>query len=199
MVTRPGGEGRINLRQVKVLCVDSNSQGLEILGQMLMGFGVDKISRCQSGREAREALKVNEYDLVLLDAQLADDSGFDIVRWLRESGAEPARFMPVIIVTGHTREGQVITARDCGANFVVAKPTSPTVLMQRILWSAKGGRVFVEAPKFIGPDRRFKFDGVPATGGRRSTDLSGDLGEPQKANMSQDEIDNVFRPQKVSL
>jgi hypothetical protein len=63
MVTRPGGEGRINLRQVKVLCVDSNSQGLEILGQMLMGFGVDKISRCQSGREAREALKVNEYDL----------------------------------------------------------------------------------------------------------------------------------------
>lgn len=199
MVKPNPGDSRINLRQVKVLCADSNSQGLEILGQMLMGFGVESISRCQSGREVRDSLKVNAFDLMLLDADLVDDSGYDIVRWLRESGSEPARFMPVIIVTGHTRESLVVTARDCGANFVVAKPTSPTILMQRIVWAAKGGRVFVEAPNFKGPDRRFKFEGVPAGGGRRATDVMGELSDSQKANLSQEEIDTVFRPQKVSL
>ncbi|WP_309629018.1 response regulator [Brevundimonas sp.] len=193
-------EARINLRSIKALCVDSNQLGLEILGQMLMGFGVERIVRAQSGEEARRIVKAEAIDLILCDASLADETGYELIRWLRRSDIEPNRFAPIIVVSGHTREREVNNARDAGANFVVAKPTSPAVLMQRIYWVAQGGRSFVEAPNFTGPDRRFKFDGPPnGGGGRRKCDLSGELGDAKDPNLSQDEIDSVIKPQKVSL
>lgn len=194
------GEARLNLRTVKALCIDSNLLGLEILGQMLMGFGVERILRAQSGAEARKVLKGENVDMILCDASLADESGYDLIRWLRCSTIEPNRFAPIIIVSGHTRESEVGSARDGGANFVVSKPTSPAVLMQRIVWVARGGRQFVEAPDYTGPDRRFKFDGTPDGGvGRRKGDVRGELGEAKDPNLSQDEINSVIKPQRVSL
>lgn len=196
----PAPQGRINLRTVKTLCVDSSPQGLDILGQMLMGFGVERISRKQSLEEARKALESEEFDLVLSDAMLEDGSGFDLVSWLRRSSLEPNRYAPTIIVAGHTSLTMVDAARSCGANFVVAKPTSPAVLMQRILWVAKGGRTFVEANEFVGPDRRWKFDGPPSgSRGRRKADLSTVVGAAKEPNLSQDAINAVLRPQKVFL
>lgn len=193
-------EARINLRSVKALCIDSNLLGLEILGQMLMGFGVERILRAQSGEEARKVFRSEPVDLILCDASLSDETGYGLIRWLRTSSLEPNRFAPIIVVSGHTRESEVGFARDAGANFVIAKPTSPAVLMQRIFWVARGDRTFVEAPDYVGPDRRFKFDGPPDGGaGRRKCDIRGALGEAKDPNLSQDEIDSVIKPQKVNL
>lgn len=196
----PVPQGRINLRSVKALCVDSNAQGLDILGQMLMGFGVERSIRVQTVEEARRALQLEAFDLVLSDANLADESGFSLVSWLRRSRLEPNRYAPAIIIAGHASMAMIDTARDSGASFVISKPTSPAVLMQRILWVAKGGRTFVEAEDFVGPDRRWKFDGPPAGGrGRRKEDLSVVVGEAKEPNLSQDAIDAVLKPQRVSL
>lgn len=199
MVTEPS-EARINLRSVKTLCIDSNAQGLEILGQLLMGFGVERITRAQNAEEARRVLSSETMDLVLCDAALSDETGYDLVRWLRRSELDPNRYVPVIVVSGHTRLSGVALARDGGANFVVAKPLSPSTLMQRIQWVARGGRKFVEASDFVGPDRRFKFEGTPGgCAGRRKEDLNVALGDAKDPNLSQDEIDSVIKPQKVSL
>lgn len=199
MVTDPG-ETRINLRAVKTLCVDSNAQGLEILGQLLMGFGVERIARAQSGEEARHILTNEAVDLIICDAALSDETGYDLVRWLRRSELDPNRYVPVIVVSGHTRLSGVALARDGGANFVVAKPMSPSTLMQRILWVARGGRKFVESGDFVGPDRRFKFEGTPGGGeGRRKEDLKEALGDAKDPNLSQDEINSVIKPRRVSL
>jgi CheY-like chemotaxis protein len=195
----PAG-GKINLRAIKALCIDSNAQGLEIMSQTLFGFGVEKIARATTGEEAKAILSKQLVDLVLTDALLSDMSGFDLVKWLRASTLDPNRYTPVLAVTGHTQEAQVLSARDCGAHFVVAKPVTPTVLMERILWVARGGRVFIEAESFVGPDRRFKHEGVPGSGvGRRREDLSGALGEATQPNLSQDEINDVVKPQRASL
>lgn len=196
----PLPKGRINLRAVKTLCVDSNAQGLDILGQMLMGFGVERISRIPGVEDARKALQAEEFDLILSDATLIDGSGFELINWLRRSNLAPNRFAPAIIVAGHTSLAMVDAARGSGANFVISKPTSPAVLMQRIAWVAKGGRTFVEAPGFVGPDRRWKFDGPPAgRKGRRKADLSPLLGAATEPNLSQDAINAVLRPQRASL
>ncbi len=171
---------RINLKTVKALCVDSNAQGLDIVGQTLRGFGMEKIKRAGSSDEAKTILTKESIDLLLCDALLRDGSGYDLIRWLRASKLEPNRFIPVIVVTGHTGASFVEGARDCGANFVVSKPLTPAVLMQRILWVARGGRAFVEAEGYTGPDRRYKFEGIPDSGkGRRKEDVTGALASPQ--------------------
>lgn len=194
------GTSRINLRNVTVLCVDTNSLGLDVLSQMLMGFGVERIRRASALEDAKVTLSREAIDFTIVDSKLGEESGFDLVRWLRQSTLDPNRYAPVIVTSSHTPRSEVASARDCGANFVVAKPLSPGVLMQRMLWIAKGGRQFVEAPRYVGPDRRFKYDGVPeGTKGRRASDLSTDLGEAKEPNLNQDQINSVLKPQKVAL
>lgn len=192
---------RINLRTIRALCIDSNAQGLDILSQTLLGFGVDRIFRAPNATEAKAILKKETIDMVLCDAQLGDESGYDFARWLRTSQMEPNCHTPVFLITGHALEHEVINARDCGASFVVTKPLSPAVLMQRIIWVASADRAFIESDNYTGPDRRFKFEGVPThlPKGRRKGDGGSTLGEPVGANMSQEELDGLVKPQRLSI
>lgn len=204
MVTSAGSPplpARINLRTLKALCIDANAQGLDILSQTLLGFGVDRVIRAPNAEEAKTILKKETIDLILCDAQLGEDSGNDLVRWLRRSELDPNCHAPVFVLTGHALEHEVANARDCGSNFVITKPLSPAVLMQRILWVAAADRAFIDSEKYMGPDRRFKFEGVPADvpAGRRNGDGGADLGQPTGANMSQEELDGMVKPQKLSL
>ena len=191
---------RINLRQITPLAVDSNGPGLDILGQMLMGFGVERILRASSMEKAQEILQSQAIDLIITDGMLSDGTGYDLVRWLRRTNLDPNRYTPTIIVSSLPRNSAVIESRECGANFMVAKPASPSVLMSRIQWVAKGGRNFVEASSYVGPDRRWKFEGPPlGQNGRRHSDLTADLGSAVEPNLSQAEINSVIKPQKVAL
>lgn len=194
----PSG-GRFDLRDARILCADETLSGQEVLSQILMGFGVQTVSRVETPEAFRKAMTDRSFDLVLMDSALGGN-GYERVRWLRTSRLEPNRYTPAIVVAGHTPKSQVEIARDCGASFVVAKPISPAVLLQRILWIGRAGRLFVEAPNYTGPDRRFHHEGVPAgMKGRRKDDLSGQLGEAVDRNMSQDEIDGMMKPQRLAL
>lgn len=139
-------------------------------------------------------------DLILVDCAMPEMDGYDFVTWLRREAPEPARFTPVIMILGHAAQARVARGRDCGASFIVAKPLSPSLLLKRIIWLGGEDRDFVEAEHYIGPDRRVRNYGPPpGTDGRRSSDLSGDLGEAVEENMDQDDIDMLMKPMKVSL
>ena len=117
---------------------------------------------------------------------------------LRRSGLKPNAFTPAILVTGHTPRDKVEKARDCGANYIVTKPLTPLVLLERIIFVSRDPRPFVECDSYIGPDRRFKNMGPPpGTNGRRKTDLQEELGAATTPNMSQSEIDALLKPTKV--
>lgn len=190
---------RLDLKAARVLCADENLQGLDILGQILMGFGVQHVTRAQASEEFRRALSSQAFDLVLVDASVGGN-GHELVRWLRTSKLEPNRFAPIIVLAGHTPQSQVESARDCGSSFVVTKPISARVLLDRIYWVGRAARMFVETDAYSGPDRRFKNEGVPGGGkGRRKGDLSASVGEAKEPNMSQDQIDSLMKPQKVAL
>jgi DNA-binding response OmpR family regulator len=76
------------------------------------------------------------------------------------------------MVAGHTKASKVKKARDCGANVIIARPFSPSTLLDRIVWIARDPRPFLEAADYAGPDRRFHDEGPPkATGERRADRL----------------------------
>ncbi len=203
MVTAAAAQpsARINLKTIKALCVDANTHGLDILCQTLVGFGVERTHRAPSVEEAKDILTRKTIDLIVCDAQLGDESGHDFVRWLRLSDLDPNRHAPVLVVTGHALEAEVLNARDCGSNFIITKPLSPAVLMDRILWVAGSERLFIESDNYTGPDRRFKFEGLPAEfpAGRRKGDGSSVMGQPTSENLSQEELDGLVKPQRLSL
>jgi DNA-binding response OmpR family regulator len=170
------------------------------MSQVLSGFGVRKIIKCTGAAEARNAMAKNTVDLILSDAQMPGEDGYEFVHWVRHRTAEPTRYVPIVMVTGHTPRAHVMRARDCGAHFVVTKPLTPKVLLERIFWVANDDRKFIESDTYNGPDRRFKRMGPPiGMEGRRGDDLSGALGEAEEPNMSQEDIDALMTPAKAAI
>jgi len=194
------GDERINLTSAEVLLADGHAQGLDLLVAMFAGFGVMRPRCCSSGSEVKRLIATREFNLFVVDSALADGDGYEFVRWLRRSNLRPNSVAPIILITGHTRQADVLKGRDCGANFVVRKPASPLVMLQRILWLSRENRQFVESAGYVGPDRRFRALGPPpGMKGRRSDDLSAHVGAATTPNLEQDDIDALFQPKRVSL
>ena len=191
-------QSRMNLNKVSAVLVDGDKYVLDLVAQMLKGFGLERQTSFETGAAAKEHIGKGGVDFCLIESVLPDMSGFDLVKWIRRADNSQVRVTPIIVVTGYTQMEAVAQARDCGANAVVKKPISPQVLFDRIVWVAKNERPFIEAENYVGPDRRFKSSGPPGGVGRRSTDLSAEVGVATEPNMSQDEIDALLKPMKVA-
>lgn len=191
---------KIDLSRSRALLLDDNRTHLDLLGSVLNGFDLRKQNKCETVDAAKTALYGAQFDLVLVEAAMAEQDGFGFIRWLRREGPENNRHASVLVVTGATRTDEVHMARDSGANFVVAKPVTPQVLLQRIIWLGRDRRQFVDCESYSGPDRRFKAFGPPVgMKGRRHDDLNAAIGIALEPNMSQNQIDMLVKPARVSL
>ncbi len=191
MTESSGDHGsRIYLGSVVVMLVESNQLEADILAQVLTGFKVKRLIRCSTTAEAADRLRRDSPDLLVVGSAQSGTDGFEFIRTMRRDHDEMRRTAPVILLTGHTLQADVLRARDCGANFVVAKPITPPVLYERILWLIRDRRSFIYNDSYSGPDRRFQKAGPPpGVKGRRKDDVSLKVGEATEANMSQNEID----------
>lgn len=200
MARDPRQSDRVNLSETTVLLIDDNPQSLDILSSIVQGFGVREQVRAMSAEAAKAILNRRSVDLILVDCAMPDMDGYDFVRWLRRENPEPLCMTPAVMLTGHATQAQVAKSRDCGASFIIAKPLTPAVLLQRLLWLAADQRVFVQSAGYVGPDRRVRNAGPPlGMAGRRHDDLSAEVGAAVEANMDQGEIDSFFKPQRVAL
>ena len=196
----PESRARFNLERASVLVLDESPMGMSILVQILTGFGVKTLHRCEKVEEAKETIAKVEVDLIVCDSMGAGGEGYDFVSWLRTSKIEPNCYAPVLLTSGHTPSHAVQKARDCGAHFIMAKPLTPIAVLERIIWIAREGRRFVECDTYVGPDRRVRNFGPPlGVAGRRKDDLSAHVGAAVEANMDQSDIDMLMKPQRVAL
>lgn len=200
MGLNPESRARFNLQRASVLLLEETPLGMSILVQILTGFGAKTLHRCENVEEAEATVQKVELDLMVVDALGPSGAGYDFVSWLRRSGIQPNCYAPVLLTAGHTPNAAVSKARDCGAHFIVAKPLTPISVLERILWISKEGRRFVECDTYVGPDRRFKNEGVPAgMKGRRRDDLPPEVGEAQSPNMEQEMIDGMLKTRRVQI
>jgi len=191
---------KISLESSTILLVDDNQMSIEMLSSIFFGFGARDRHKCLTIDDAKIAIGRHSIDVLVVDGGFAGDIAFDFVRWVRHSLPEPTCFVPTIFVSGHSTRSVVRKARDAGAHFVVAKPITPGVILNRLAWIAHEKRGFVHSESYSGPDRRWRNIGVPpGSTGRRSTDLSAEVGAATEDNMSQNEINSLFKPQKIQL
>jgi CheY-like chemotaxis protein len=150
-----------NLSKAIVMVVDDNNFSLRLTTQTLLGFGIQTRYLCTDSHSAVEILKSFPIDLLIVDCDMPGPDGYDLVGWLRRSRLEPNAYTPALMISGHTLESQVTKARDCGASFIITRPITAAVLLERILWMARDPRAFVEAGDYVGPDRRFNEPQLP--------------------------------------
>lgn len=91
---------------------------------------------CPTGKQAVRLAMSTRPDLVLLDLNLPDMEGGDVITALREWSE-----VPVIILSARAKDADVTKALNMGANDYVIKPFSPDVLLARINASLRSSAV----------------------------------------------------------
>lgn len=83
-----------------------------------------------TGSEALDAMGERLPDLVLLDIDLPDMTGYDVCQ--RIKGSRATRLIPVIMLTGHTRTEDLVYGLDAGAEDYLTKPFQVPELLARL-------------------------------------------------------------------
>jgi DNA-binding response OmpR family regulator len=112
---------------MRLLIVDDDRAILKLLARVLQddGYAVDTAS---TGEEARTLALVNEYDGIVLDLQLGDRHGFEILQEVRRAG----RRTPVLLYSGRADTDSIVRGLDAGADDYVVKPVSNEELKARV-------------------------------------------------------------------
>ena len=122
---------------MKVLLIDDHPLILSAMQSVIVGLEADvQAIGVETAAECRALLRCDaDFDLVLLDLNLDDASGFDLLGELRVG--YPA--LPVVVVSASDRASDVIRAIDSGAMGFVPKRASNELLFEALHLVMSGG------------------------------------------------------------
>ncbi|HEX8953813.1 MAG TPA: response regulator transcription factor [Polyangia bacterium] len=112
-----------------ILVVDDDRDLRSLLARELTAAG-HRVAQAGSGAEALERARVHRPSLVLLDLNLPDMDGAEVLRHLR--AAPTTQGAAVMLLTGRNSEADRIAGLELGADDFVAKPFSVRELLLRI-------------------------------------------------------------------
>lgn len=113
----------------RIIVVDDNTALAELVVTVLRleGWSACYFSDAPS---AIRHLKIERVDIVLLDVELGAESGFEVLRAMRQEG--PNSDTPVFMLTASRRGGDKDDARALGASGYIFKPFNIERLARRI-------------------------------------------------------------------
>jgi two-component system cell cycle response regulator len=115
---------------MKVLIIDDSSEALAVAHARLANEESLTILCAEGGRRGLEAIKAERPDLVLLDVDMPDISGFDLCKMMK---SDPELCMiPIIFLTGSGNAEDKIRGLDLGAVDYIAKPFDAFELRARV-------------------------------------------------------------------
>jgi DNA-binding response OmpR family regulator len=100
----------------------------------------------RSGLEFIRALQAKGFDLLLLDWNLPEMSGLEVLDWVRRNLHTR---IPVIFLTTRTEEKHIVLALKAGADDYVTKPARPRELLARIGALARRSGLMAENSDFL--------------------------------------------------
>jgi two-component system, OmpR family, phosphate regulon response regulator PhoB len=111
-----------------ILAIEDDWTVRTVLEHTLKSAGYD-IDLVPGISDARQLLAEGHYDLVLLDLNLPDGNGLDLLRDLRK---DLGTGVPVLVLSGLRQEDVVVRGLELGADDFVTKPFSPPELLARV-------------------------------------------------------------------
>ena len=155
--------------KLSVLIADSSLYTGNIIASMLRTLDIHDVREANDGRAALTELTLRAFDIILIEDSLAEIDGVEVVRRLRKSEESGNRFKPVIMMAAAPDVARIAAARDAGVTEFLRKPFAASHIEARLIAIMDQPRDVVEAPSYVGPDRRRRkagFDG----GERRGAD-----------------------------
>lgn len=129
-MTSGGGSkvSELDWSKLRILVVDDNLNFAEILRTILSSVGVVKISAVHDLESAKAVISHDPLDILVSDWHVGEESGLDLVKWVRRGPPDQAR-LPVLILSGHERMTNRDLALLAGADEFMEKPISARNLL----------------------------------------------------------------------
>jgi two-component system, OmpR family, response regulator RegX3 len=113
---------------VRIGLLEDDTNQIELISLWADEAG-DQLKPYTTGKSFREALALEDFDLLVLDWHLPDTTGIEELDWLRK---EKASTTPVIFITSRDSEASVVEALDHGADDYMVKPVNKSITLARI-------------------------------------------------------------------
>ncbi|MES3020701.1 MAG: EAL domain-containing protein [Pseudomonadota bacterium] len=118
-------------RQYRVLVVEDNRTNQMVAAGMLSMSGCE-CEFASNGREALEATRHRQFDLILMDCSMPEMDGYEATAHLRVREANGARRTPVIAMTANTLHGDAARCLEAGMDDYLAKPITLAELRHKL-------------------------------------------------------------------
>jgi two-component system chemotaxis response regulator CheY len=111
----------------EILVVDDSKVMREMVIACLRGHDGASFTQAGSGLEALEKLSLSHFDLVVLDLNMPDIGGYEVLEFVR--GQDKLRSLPILVVTSRGDDTSKGRALESGASAFMTKPFSPEVIL----------------------------------------------------------------------
>lgn len=114
----------------EILVVDDSKVMRDMLVACLRPRADFSFAHASSGLEAIERLSLERFDLVVLDLNMPDIGGIEVIEFIR--GQDSLRALPIIIVTTRGDDASRTRSLEAGASRFMTKPFTPEAILREV-------------------------------------------------------------------
>ena len=127
------------LEQASVLVVDDSRTMRLALIRALNSLGFNNITEATNGRMAVELILKKSFDLMLLDMEMPEMNGMEVLLEIKNNPQLSG--LPVIVISGAEQVENAVMCIEAGAEDYLPKPFNPTLLRARVTSSLEKKRL----------------------------------------------------------
>ena len=127
------------MQGMRVLVVDDSRTLRKLLIRELNLVGITNIQEATDGAEAVERVRAEPFDLMLLDMEMPELDGLDVLKLIK---SDPVlSYLPVIVISGGEQFSKTVECIQIGAEDYLPKPFDPILLRARVYSSLEKKRL----------------------------------------------------------
>ena len=119
-----------DIKNLKILIVDDNSQNIRIVSSVLNQDGFNKILFATSGEMVFKIIEKEVPDIILLDIIMPQMDGFEVCKNIKKSSKH--HDIPIIFLTAKIDNSDIIKGLQLGAVDYITKPFDNEILLTRV-------------------------------------------------------------------
>jgi PAS domain S-box-containing protein len=127
----------VSLRDLRILVVDDDPEGLDLAALILVNAGAE-VRTSPSAAAAMAILEGWSPDVLVTDLAMPDEDGFSLLRRARRVTTLRGRRLPALALTAYGRSEDRLRVLEAGFSLHLAKPVSPAELLLCV--ASLGGR-----------------------------------------------------------
>lgn len=138
----------LDISKLKILIAEDNKVNQMVIKKTFSDWNTS-VDIAENGVKVLEALRENDYDIILMDIQMPEMDGYTAVKNIRSEFDEPKKSIPIMAMTAHASPIEKQKCLDAGMQDYISKPFDPYTLKKKIVALCEFGSPSTnEEPKF---------------------------------------------------